>query len=66
MKLLLLATDNLDKTITVLVDNVKYEYWIRGDFAGVERQVWRLLHAGAPGKIINLLKASSSRCDRLT
>ncbi len=66
MNLLLLATDTLDHTITVAVDGVKYEFWIRGDFVGVERQLKRLMSIGASGKALNLLKSHSYKFDRLT
>lgn len=63
--LLLLATDTTDNTITVALDGVKYEYWIRGDFVGVVRQFRRLMFSGANGKAINLLKSHSYKTDRL-
>lgn len=65
MKLLLLATDDLDKTVTVAVDGVRYEYWVRGNYPGVLREFRRLLRLGFDGKALNILKNQSTRYDKL-
>lgn len=66
VSILVVAVDNTDKTITAWVDETKYEYWVRGNFLGVEALVRQYLRVGAPGKALNVLKKNSYRVDKLT
>jgi hypothetical protein len=65
MKLQIVSTDELDKTLTVMIDGVRYEYWVKGYYAGILQKVKVLLARKAYGLALNLLKAQSFRCDKL-
>lgn len=57
----LIATDLQDRTLTLAIDGVRYEYWIRGNFEAVERQFKLLLRKGASGKALALVKRNTYR-----
>ncbi len=66
MKMAVVATNNTDKTLTVMVDDQRYEYWLAGDFEGIERKVRTYLKNNADGRALNLLKRVASRYDRVS
>lgn len=66
MKLSLLATNNTDRTITVLVDGVKYEYWFGDDYESVLAKARKFQLKQAYGRSINLLKTRATRYSNLT
>jgi hypothetical protein len=61
----LVAVDNQDHTITVMIDGVRYEYWLTGSYTYVEHSVRTLIKYKAYGKALNLLKAWSRKSDLL-
>jgi len=54
--LLIVSSNNLDRTIEVMIDGMRYEYWFHGE---VPLPTVRKILRHSPGKAINYLKQKS-------
>lgn len=64
-KLDLCALNDTDRTVTVAVDGVRYEYWLGDRYWDTTARVKRYLRRGRRGQALNFLKARAVKTDRL-
>jgi len=61
-QLVIIGSNNLDRTIEVRIDGVRYEYWFHGE---VPLSTLRKIHRYSTGKAINYLKQKAYKWERI-
>lgn len=59
---MIVSSNNLDRTVEVMIDGVRYEYWFHGE---VPLSTLRKIMKHSAGRAIQYLKKSSYRTVRL-
>lgn len=67
MQLTILTVNDTDRTITVSIDGMVYEYWTKdGDFKQLVSKLKKFIVVGACGRALNLLKGRSYKFDKIS